>query len=84
VGQGRLRWERVRRWPEEARREFARRAKTKRLLRKHAYRPPTRSGSGDGGGEARRLDHAAQPVLDQAKALYGYWPEVEVGDRLFA
>ena len=25
-----------------------------------------------------------QLVLDQAKALYRYWPDVEVGDRLFA
>ena len=30
------------------------------------------------------VDFAAQLVLDQAKALYGYWPDVEVGDRLFA
>jgi hypothetical protein len=25
-----------------------------------------------------------QLVLDQAKAIYRYWPDVEVGDRLFA
>ena len=30
------------------------------------------------------VDFAAQLVLDQAKALCPYWPDVEVGDRLFA
>ena len=37
-----------------------------------------------GGGHLRGFDYAAQLLLDQAKALYRYWPEVEVGDRLFA
>ena len=40
---------------------------------------PTRGGGGDRVG----VDYAAQLVLDQAKALYRYWPDVEVGDRLF-
>lgn len=40
--------------------------------------------SGGGGGDLRGFDYAAQLVLEQAKALYRYWPDVEVGDRLFA
>ena len=38
---------------------------------------------GGGGGDLHGFDYAAQLVLDQAKALYRYWPDVEVGDRLF-
>jgi hypothetical protein len=34
--------------------------------------------------DLRGFDFAAQHVLDQAKALYRYWPDVEIGDRLFA
>jgi hypothetical protein len=58
------------------------RAKIKRLLRKHAYQPRQHDRA-QGGGAVHGLDHAAQLILDQAKALYRYWPEVEVGDRLF-
>jgi hypothetical protein len=54
----------------------------KRLPRKHDSQPPTPKTGG--GGAVELLDHAAQLVLDQAKALYRYRPEVEVGDRLFA
>lgn len=57
------------------------RAKIKRLLRKHDYEPPKPAGGGAGGG-GRRLDHAAQLVLDQARVLYRYWPDVEVGEPL--
>lgn len=32
----------------------------------------------------RLRQYAAQLMLDQAKALYRYWPYVEVGERLLA
>lgn len=67
-------------WADRESTEAAIRRKIKRLLRQHNYQPPTASASG-GGGEARDVNHYAQLVLDQAKALYRYWPEVE--DRLF-
>lgn len=35
-----------------------------------------------GGGGADAVTYYTQLVLDQAKELYRYWPEVE--DRLFA
>ncbi len=71
-------------WADREATEAMIRAKIKRLLRKHAYEPPpTRSGGGAEAIGARRVDHAAQLVLDQAKALYRYWPDIEVGDRLF-
>lgn len=60
-------------WAARAATEAKVRAKIKRLLRRHN---PTRDG---GGG----VDYAAQRVLDQAKALYRYWPDTEVDDRLF-
>ena len=65
-------------WADRAATEAKIRAKIKRLLRKHKYRPPAATGGGGHG-----VDYAAQLVLDQAKALYRYWPDVEVGDRLF-
>jgi type I restriction enzyme R subunit len=64
-------------WADREATEAKIRAKIKRLLRRHRYRPPRRGG---GGG----IDDAAQLVLDQAKALYRYWPDVEADDRLFA
>jgi type I restriction enzyme R subunit len=68
-------------WADRESSEAAIRRKIKRLLRKHNYRPP--AASGGGGGEGRYdVNHYTQLVLDQAKALYRYWPEVE--DRLFA
>ena len=64
-------------WADREATEAKIRTKIKRLLRKHRYKPPARGG---GGG----VDEAAQLVLDQAKALYRFWPDIEVGDRLFA
>jgi type I restriction enzyme R subunit len=71
-------------WADREATEARVRAKIKRLLRKHKYRPPKPRPSGGGGGDLRGFDYAAQLVLEQAKALYRYWPDVEVGDRLFA
>ena len=67
-------------WADRAATEAKIRAKIKRLLRKHKYRPPAAAGGGGDHG----VDYAAQLVLDQAKALYRYWPDIEAGDRLFA
>jgi type I restriction enzyme R subunit len=68
-------------WADREATEAKVRAKIKRLLRRHGYNAPKRDARG--GGDHHGLDHTAQLVLDQAKALYRYWPEVEVGDRLF-
>jgi hypothetical protein len=61
--------------------EAAIRVKIKRLLRKHGYtpRPTAAVGGGDGSHD---VNHYRQLVLvEQARALYRYWPEVQ--DRLF-
>jgi type I restriction enzyme R subunit len=68
-------------WADREATEAKVRAKIKRLLRRHEYRPPKPKAGG--GGDVRGFDSAAQLVLDQAKALYRYWPDVEVGDQLF-
>ena len=70
-------------WADREATEARIRAKIKRLLRKHKYQPPKPRPDGGGGGDLRGFDFAAQLVLDQAKALYRYWPDVEVGERLF-
>lgn len=65
-------------WADRESSEAAIRVKIKRLLRKHNYKPSKQPG---GGGGPDDLNHYTQLLLDQAKALYRYWPEVE--DRLF-
>ena len=67
-------------WADRSATEAKIRAKIKRLLRTHKYRPPPPAGRG--GGD-HGVDYAAQLVLDQANALYRCWSDVEVGDRLF-
>lgn len=69
-------------WADREATEAKVRTKIKRLLRKHNYEPP--KPSRDGGGGLVGFDYAAQLVLDQAKSLYRYWPDVEAGDQLFA
>jgi type I restriction enzyme R subunit len=68
-------------WADREATEAKVRTKIKRLLRKHKYQPPRPSQ--DGGGGLAGFEYAAQLVLDQAKSLYRYWPDVDVGDRLF-
>ncbi|MGB0097608.1 MAG: type I restriction endonuclease subunit R [Solirubrobacteraceae bacterium] len=70
-------------WADHEATEARIRAKIKRLLRRHKYPPRMPSPDGGGGGDLGGFDYAARLVLDQAKALYRYWPDVEVGDRLF-
>ena len=67
-------------WADRESTEAKIRTKIKRLLRKHKYRP---TGVGAGGGAGHDLNHYAQLVLEQAKELYRYWPDVDVGDHLF-
>jgi len=70
-------------WADREATEAKVRAKIKRLLRQKSYEPPgMKAAGGSGGGRARHLDEAAQLVLDQAKALYRRWPEIEIGDSL--
>jgi len=65
-------------WADRESTEAKIRTKIKRLLRKHGYEPPAMAS----GGGADAIGHYTQLVLDQAKELYRYWPDVE--DRLFA
>jgi type I restriction enzyme R subunit len=67
-------------WADRESSEAAIRVKIKRLLRKHGYKPPQALTAG-GGSELGDVNHYTQLVLEQAKALYRYWPEVQ--DRLF-
>ena len=64
-------------WADRESSEAKIRTKIKRLLRKHGYKPPMTAS----GGGADAIGHYTQLVLDQAKELYRYWPDVE--DRLF-
>ena len=66
-------------WADRESVEAAIRRKIKRLLRRHNYRPPLPAGGG-GGGDS--LNYYTAIVLDQAKALWRYWPDTEEG-RLF-
>ena len=58
--------------------EAAIRRKIRRLLREHEYKPPVAPPEG---GSVQDINHFAPLVLDQAKTLYRYWPDVE--GRLF-
>lgn len=59
-------------WTSHENTEAAIRARIKRLLRKTGYKPPVKTGGGGG----YSLDAAAQTVLEQARVLYRYWPDV--------
>jgi type I restriction enzyme R subunit len=56
------------------------RTKIKRLLRRH--RKELTKAVGAGSGPPHDLDYYTDLILDQARDMYRYWPEV--GDRLFA
>jgi type I restriction enzyme R subunit len=55
------------------------RTKIKRLLRRHRKELTKALG---GGGPPHDLDYYTDLILEQARGMYRYWPEV--GDRLFA
>jgi type I restriction enzyme R subunit len=63
-------------WTSHESREALIRRKIKRLLRKHHYRPPE-SASHSGGGGRMTIERATALILDQARALYYRWPEVD-------
>ena len=63
-------------WTSHENREALIRRKIKRLLRKHHYRPPE-SASSSGGGGRMTMERATALILDQARALYYRWPEVD-------
>jgi type I restriction enzyme R subunit len=72
-------------WTDREATEAKIRTKIKRLLRRNRHKLPklqTAEGVGGGGdiGDGS-INYFTQLVLDQAKAMYRYWPEV--GDRLF-
>jgi type I restriction enzyme, R subunit len=74
-------------WTDRAASEARIRTKIKRLLRRHrdVLRVPTSASNGgsDGsGGDPDPINYFTVLVLEQARSLYRYWPEV--GDRLFA
>jgi len=76
-------------WTDREATEAKVRTKIKRLLRRHKDKLPkplapaaTGSGGGGGGDHTAELNYYTKLILDQAKSLYRYWPEV--GDRLFA
>jgi len=71
-------------WTDHASSQAAVRRTIKRLLRKHDYTPPAPKPHGGGHGDAHSLDYAANVLYEQARQLYRYWPEVDVGDKLFA
>jgi type I restriction enzyme R subunit len=58
-------------WADHEATEAAIRAKIKRILRNLKYKPPV-----NGGGRIQGLDQVADLILDQARVLYRYWPEV--------
>jgi len=68
-------------WADRESSEAAVRRRIKRLLRKHNYRPSAAAAAGGGEGPYD-VNRCTQLVLEQAKALYRYWPDVEY--RLFA
>ena len=59
-------------WADHEATESAIRAKIKRLLRRYHFKPA----NGSGGG--RPLDRLADQVLEQARTLYRFWPDVYV------
>lgn len=49
------------------------RAQSKRLLRRLGYQPPA-------GGGGRMPDHVVEDILEQARVLYRFWPELLVAE----
>jgi type I restriction enzyme R subunit len=62
-------------WADHEATEAAIRAKIKRLLRRHGYAPPA-------GGGGRMPDRIVDDILEQARVLYRWWPELAVGEPM--
>ncbi len=77
-------------WTTHETREAAVRRNVRRLLRKKKYErllqaasAAAGAGGGGGGGDGMRpLDRATELILQEARALYQYWPDVEL-DAMF-
>ncbi len=65
-------------WASQESREAAIRIKIKRLLRKHKFKPAAAKGSGGGSRRRVSLDQTTDQILEQARAMYRAWPEVEM------
>jgi type I restriction enzyme R subunit len=61
-------------WADHEATEAAIRAKIKRLLRRMGYKPP--------GAGGRMPDRVVDDVLEQARVLYRWWPELAAGELL--
>jgi type I restriction enzyme, R subunit len=48
----------------------------KRLLRKHHFQRPPNANGGGGARQPMSLDELTNLILEQARVLYAYWPEV--------
>jgi type I restriction enzyme R subunit len=58
-------------WADHEATEAAIRVKIKHILRTQKYKPPP-----SGGGRDHGLDRVTNLILDQARVLYRFWPEV--------
>lgn len=58
-------------WADHEATEAAIRVKIKHILRTHKFKPHV-----NGGGRMHGLDRVTDLILDQARVLYRYWPEV--------
>lgn len=63
-------------WTSHESTEAAIRLKIKHLLRRYTFETPV----GGGRSPARKLDQVADLILEQARAIYRYWPEALVSE----
>lgn len=69
-------------WADRESTEAKIRAKIKRVLRKRRDALPALRSGGGAPMPRPEIDDVAQLVLDQAKALYRYWPEIGFGEPI--
>jgi len=65
-------------WADHESTEAAIRTKIKHLLRRYKYKPA----SGGGGGRGPERKEIADLILEQARELYRFWPEIPFSDVL--
>jgi type I restriction enzyme, R subunit len=61
-------------WADHESTEAAIRTKIKHLLRRHRYRPPS------GGGRSPERKQIVDSILEQARDLYRFWPEIPISE----